>query len=131
MALSSDDLPELPKPANATLGLVAKRLRTWATISSMPSRGTGLRISHQSASGATFWPALHVGVKPCAEGATQPTRSARPHALRQRQRPSAAEAAKSGHESRGACAQQAATSVGEQVVEICRSARHEELMEFV
>src|SRR2546429_4776594 len=43
MALSSDDLPELPKPANATLGFCANLFCTCATISSMASSGTGLR----------------------------------------------------------------------------------------
>src|SRR5258708_24935113 len=77
MALSSDDLPALTKPANATLGLAAKRFWTWVTISSMPSRGTGLRtmgLNRSTAKGVrqVFWPTGEP--RPCSSASPDRTR---------------------------------------------------------
>src|SRR4051812_46041645 len=68
MALRSDDFPELPNPAKATLGLAANRFCTCATTSSMPSRGTGLRtMSPQFAPIEPSGPALR-GLSAIAPG---------------------------------------------------------------
>src|SRR3954462_13520846 len=43
MALSNDDLPLLPNPANAILGFAENFFCTFATMSSMPSSGSEVR----------------------------------------------------------------------------------------
>src|SRR4051812_31599664 len=52
MALRSEDLPALPKPAKATFGLTANFFLTCSTISSTPSIAIGPLIMRFSGSGA-------------------------------------------------------------------------------